>query len=184
MIRTSAKRRREDLAVRRNYLHFGMFIALCMIAMPGLNSLAADPVPDTIGAKTTREKKLTAKVSIDSTELSGMMLREILSELKSEVQGAKAGTIRFEPDPKSGITLTTRIKFKADKEPLDVVLDRMFEASGRPWGYYVNVSTKKDDQLDGAIIIVADPTCRGYPPGDPRNKKPEAKKEDPKKGKP
>jgi len=161
---------------------FGLFIALCLVAMLSLDAFAADPLPDTIGAKTTREKKLKARVSIDSTEQGGMPLREILSELKSEVQGAKAGTIRFDLDPKAGITLTTRIKFKADKEPLDVVLDRMFEASGRPWGYYVNVSTKKDDQTDGAIIIVADPTCRGYPTGDPRNKKADpAKKDAPKK---
>jgi hypothetical protein len=174
----------KELAVRRIYMDFWLFSTGCLLAVPSLDAWAADPIPDTLGAKTTREKKLKAKVSIDSTEDSGMMLREILDELKREVQNAKAGMIRFTPDPKSGITLTTRIKFKADKEPLEVVLDRMFEASGRPWGYYVNVSTKKDDQADGAIIIVADATCRGYPPGDPRNKKADAKKEDAKKGKP
>ena len=32
-------------------------------------------------------------------------------------------------------------------------------------------SATKDDQDDGAMIIVDDPLCRGYPPGDPRNKK-------------
>ena len=36
-------------------------------------------------------------------------------------------------------------------------------------------------RTDGAIIIVADPTCRGYPPGDPRNKKADAKNDPPKK---
>src|SRR5580704_12096525 len=122
MSQTSTEPRWEDLTVRRILIAFGLLIALCLLAMPGFEAWAADPIPDTIGAKTTREKKLKAKVSIDSTEASGMMLREILSELKAEVQGAKAGTIRFDPDPKAGITLTTRIKFKADKEPLEVVL--------------------------------------------------------------
>ena len=157
-----------------------------LLALSSSDLLAADPSPDTTAAKITREKKLKAKISIDSTDGSGMMLREILDEIKASVRdtkvdGAKVGAIRIQPDPKAGITLTTRIKFKVDKETVEDVLDKMFTASGRPWGYYVNVSKKKDDQEDGAIIIVADETCRGYPPGDARNKKSGDKKEEPKK---
>ncbi len=167
---------------------FGSFLPVCawLIATSGFDIQAADPPPDSIAAKKTREEKLKAKISVDSSDGSGMMLREILDEIKSSVRdtkigGKKVGAPRIQPDPKAGITLTTRIKFKVVNEPMEVVLDKMFEASGRPWGYFVNVSTKKDDQEDGAIIIVADPTCRGYPPGDPRNKKGDAK--DPKKDK-
>ncbi len=153
-------------------------LAVCLIA----SIQAADAPPDTVAAKITRETKLKAKISVDSTEGSGMMLREILAEITASVRdakvnGKKVGAVRIKPDPKAGITLTTRIKFKSTDEALDVVLDKMFEASGRPWGYYVNVSTKKDDQDDGAIIIVNDATCRGYPPGDARNKKSGDKKD-------
>jgi hypothetical protein len=156
----------------RRFLTGSAFLALAWLtAASGLDSRAADPVPDSPGAKVTREKKLKAKISVDSSSGSGMSLREIIEEIVGEVRGAKAGTLRIKPDPKAGITLTTRIKFKSDKETVEEVLDKMFKASGRPWGYYVNVSAKKDDQDDGAIIIVADENCRGYPPGDPRNKK-------------
>lgn len=160
-----------------------LMVSALVITTTGIETYAADPVPDSPGAKVTREKKLKAKISVDSSGGSGMMLREIIDEIVGEVRSAKQGTIRIKPDPKAGITLTTRIKFKADKEPLEDVLAKMFDASGRPWGYYVNVSSKKDDQDDGAIIIVADPTCRGFPPGDPRNKKTESKKDEPKKEK-
>jgi hypothetical protein len=169
------------LAVHRILFASTLLPLTCLIAPSSREILAADPPPDSVAAKITREHKLKAVISVDSTDGSGMMLREILDEIKSSVRdakvdGKKVGTIRIQPDPKSGITLTTRIKFKSNKEPLEVVLDKMFEASGRPWGYYVNVSTDKTDQNDGALIIVNDPTCRGYPPGDPRNKKSTDKK--------
>jgi hypothetical protein len=162
--------------VHRIFFGSVLLVLTCLMASSYLDLQAADPTPDSIAAKITRERKLKAKISVDSTEGSGMMLREILDEIKSSVRdakvdGAKVGTVRIQPDPKAGITLTTRIKFKSTNEPLEVVLDKMFEASGRPWGYYVNVSKKKDDQEDGAVIITNDATCRGYPPGDPRNKK-------------
>lgn len=169
--------------MRRIVLGSFFMVAVVVIATAGIETFAADPVPDSPGAKTTREKKLKAKISVDSSGGGGMMLREIIDEIVGEVRSAKAGTIRIKPDPKAGITLTTRIKFKSDKEPLEDVLAKLFDASGRPWGYYVYVSSKKDDQDDGAIIIVADATCRGYPPGDPRNKKADTKKEEPKKDK-
>jgi hypothetical protein len=169
--------------VRRIFAGSILMVSAIALAATSVQTSAADPVPDSPGAKVTREKKLKTKISVDSGGGGGMMLREIIEEIVGEVRGNKGGTIRIKPDPKAGITLTTRIKFKSDKEPLEDVLAKMFEASGRPWGYYVNVSTKKDDQDDGAIIIVADATCRGYPPGDPRNKKSEPKKDEPKKNK-
>ena len=137
---------------------------------------AADQL-ESPGSKITREKKLKAKISVDC---DNMMLREIIAELQGGLKDAKAGTIRIKPDPKAGITLTTRMSIKAKNEPFEKVLDRLLENSGRPWGYYVFVSPKKDDQDDGAIIITNDATCRGFPPGDPRNQK---AKEEPKKKK-
>jgi hypothetical protein len=169
--------------VRRIIVGSIVMVSAMVIAVTSIETNAADPPSDSPGARVTREKKLKTKISVDSSSGSGMMLREIIDEIVGEVRGAKGGTIRIKPDPKAGITLTTRIKFKSDKETVEEVLARMFDASGRPWGYYVNVSTKKDDQDDGAIIIVADPMCRGYPPGDSRNKKTETKKDEPKKSK-
>ncbi len=144
---------------------FGSLLAIsaCLLTFSGFNSQAADAVADSPGAKATREKKLKAKISVDCENL---MLKEIIPELQGGLKDAKQGAIRIKPDPKSGITLTTRMTIKAKNVPFEDVLDKMFADSGRPWGYYVNVSIKKDDQDDGAIIIVADPTCRGYPPGD------------------
>jgi hypothetical protein len=169
--------------VRRIVIGSIVMVSAILLATEGVQINAADPPPDSPGAKITREKKLKAMISVDSSDGGGMMLREIIAEIEGEVRSAKVGTIRIKPDPKAGITLTTRIKFKSNKESVEEVLAKMFDNSGRPWGYYVNVSTKKDDQEDGAIIIVADATCRGYPPGDPRNKKADAKKDVPKKEK-
>jgi hypothetical protein len=174
--------------VRRVVFGATLLLLTYLLASTGVDVQAADPPPDSPAAKLTRETKLKAVISVDSTDGTGMMLREILDEITSSVRdakldGKKVGTIRIKPDPKSGITLTTRIKFKSTKEPVDVVLDKMFEASGRPWGYYVMSSTTKGDQDDGAIIIVNEPECRGYPKGDPRNKKGAAKPDDPKKDK-
>ena len=103
--------------------------SLLLLAVTGLVLEAADPpAPDSPAAKLTRETKLKALISVDSTDGSGMMLREIIDEITSSVRdakvdGKKVGTIRIKPDPKAGITLTTRIKFKSSKEPVDVVLE-------------------------------------------------------------
>jgi len=173
--------------MHRLFLGSTLLLLTCLLASTSVDLKAADPPPaDSPAAKLTRETKLKAVISVDSTDGSGMMLREIIDEITSsvsdaKVDGKKVGKIRIKPDPKSGITLTTRIKFKSTKEPLDVVLDKMFAASGRPWGYYVMSTKDKTSQDDGAIIIVNEPECRGYPPGDPRNKK--AGAEEPKKDK-
>ena len=145
-----------------------------LLAATTFESQAADPPPDSVAAKLTREKKLKAKISVDC---ENMMLKEIIPELQGALKDAKAGTIRIRPDPKAGITLTTRMSIKAKNETFEEVMDKLLTNSGRPWGYYVNVSSKKDDQDDGALIITNDASCRGYPPGDPRNKK----KDEPKK---
>jgi hypothetical protein len=161
----------EGRTVRR--IVFGSILVLCtcLIVTTGLDSQAADPPPDSPGAKITREKKLKAKISVDCEM---QMLKDIIPELQGGLKDAKQGTIRIKPDPKAGITLTTRMTIKAKNVPFEDVLDKLFTDCGRPWGYYVYVSVKKDDQDDGALIIVSDPTCRGYPPGDPRNKKGDA----------
>jgi hypothetical protein len=138
-------------------------VALCLLAGFSVDSLAAD-ISDSPGAKITREKKLKAKITVDC---DNEMLRDIIAELQGGLRDVKAGTVRIKPDPKSGITLTTRMTIKAKNAPFDEVLDKLFSDCGRPWGYYVYVSTKKDDQDDGAIINVADPTCRGYPSATP-----------------
>lgn len=164
-------------------LSLGSLMLTYLIAAPGFDLRAADPPADSLAAKMTREKKLKAKISVDSSSGSGMMIREIIEEIKGEIKSAKVGTIRIKPDPVAGITLTSRSKFEAKNEPLEDVLVKMFKGADKPWGYYVFVSKKKDDQDDGAIIITNDPTCRGYPPGDPRNKKSGGTTEEPKKAK-
>jgi len=159
---------------------FGSMLVLCACQLSFNGGLqAADPPADSVAAKLTREKKLKAKVTLDCENL---MLRELISEIQGALKDAKAGTLRISWDPKA-VTSTTRLTIKCKDMPLEDALDKMFKDSGRPWGYYVVVATKKDDQNDGALFIVADETCRGYPPGDPRNKKTEAKKEEPKKSK-
>lgn len=159
-----------------------LFSLTCLIAFCGLDIQAADAPPDSVAAKLTREKKLKATISVDC---ENQMLKDIIPELQGALKDAKQGTIRIKPDPKAGITLTTRMTIKAKKVTFEEALDTLFTNSGRPWGYYVFVATKKDDQDDGALIIVSDPTCRGYPPGDARNpkSKDEPKKEEKKKTK-
>ncbi|MCE9531570.1 MAG: hypothetical protein K8T89_10680 [Planctomycetes bacterium] len=156
-----------------------LFVSACLIAGSGMSSWAADPTPDSVAAKLTRDKKMKAKIDLDC---DNMMLRELIEELKGGLKDAKVGTVRISIDPKSkgSITLTTRMSIKCKKMTFEDALDKMLTDSGRPWGYYINVSAKKDDQDDGAIFIVADATCRGYPPGDARNPKPKEEVKKPK----
>lgn len=168
--------------MRRILLAAVFFLSACFLADIKPAAWAADPTPDSVAAKLTREKKMTAKVTLDC---ENMMLRDMIPELQGGLKDAKAGALRISIDPKSkgSITLTTRLTIKCKGMTFEDAMDKMLKDSGRAWGYYINVATKKDDQDDGALFIVADETCRGYPPGDPRNKKTEVKKEDPKKDK-
>ena len=59
---------------------------ICLIVDSGFRQPGGRPPADTIAAKITREKKLKAKISVDSSEGSGMMLREILDEIKSSAR--------------------------------------------------------------------------------------------------
>jgi hypothetical protein len=169
-----SKRLPEGLPVRRISIGFAIFLAAFMLGAAADSVRAADPVPDSAAAKLTREKKLKLKVTLDC---ENMFLAEIMDEMKGSVKDAKLGTLRFKWDPMGVSAKTTRMTIKCKDMPLEDALDKLLTDSGRPWGYYVMVSTKKDDQDDGAIFIGTDATCRGYPPGDPRNKKaPEPKK--------
>jgi hypothetical protein len=164
--------------VRRLVFAPVLLVCACLLVTWGADSQAADPTPDSPGAKITREKKLKAKVTLDC---DNMMLKDLIDEIRGALKDAKAGTIRIKWDPKA-VTGTTRMTIKCKNMPLEDALDKMLTDSGRPWGYYVMVTAKKDDQDDGAIFILADATCRGYMPGDPRNKKGDATdKKDPKK---
>jgi hypothetical protein len=157
------------------------FVPLALLILGSEDAIrAAEPVPDSIAAKLTREKKLKVKVTLDC---QNMFLFDILEEMKGAVKDAKLGTLRFKWDTMGVSAKTTRMTIKCKDMPLEDALDKMLTDSGRPWGYHVIVSKKKDDQDDGAVFIGTDSSCRGYPPGDPRNKKSEPKKDEPKKNK-
>lgn len=166
--------------MRRIFIGCSLFLITSLILSTDCQTRAADPVQDSVAAKLTREKKLKVKVTLDCPN---MFMSDILDEMKGAVKDAKLGTLRVKWDPMGVSAKTTRMTLKCKDMPLDEALDKMLTDSGRPWGYHVIVSTKKDDQDDGAIFIGTDATCRGYPPGDPRNKKTDSKKDEPKKSK-
>jgi hypothetical protein len=162
LVRHLSNTRTENRLVR-HILPFAVLLgAIVLIA----NSANAED--ETAGHRSTKEK-LKQKITL---ELDNVMLREIIDELRGAVKGGTA--MRIKPDPKDGITLTSRFTIKAKDETLESVLDKLLKEKN--WGYYIQ-NGPAGSQDDGAIVLVAKP-WRGSPNDDTKTKKDDPKKKE------
>jgi hypothetical protein len=139
-------------------------------------SSAEDPKLS-VGAKTTIEKKLPVKISLD---VKNVMIRNVIEEIDAAMAEAKGGKVRIKPKPGDGVTLTTRVTLSVKNAPLEEVLDLLVKNVDRGWGWYVHVG-KPGEQDDGAIYITTNSKDRKYPNAGGGDKKDNPKKDDSKK---
>jgi hypothetical protein len=157
-------------------LLFGIALAAATVTLAMLGfapTKAADP--ETARVKATREKMLPAKLKLD---IDKKMLRAIITgDLPDAVKDATGLTVKIEPAPGSGVTLTSSFELKGEMT-LAEALDKL--CADKSWGWYVNIA-KPGDQKDGAIFLTTNPKEHGYKEGTgPATGKEVAKKEEPK----
>jgi TolA-binding protein len=113
------------------------------------------PEKDTKAAAATRAKKLQAKVTVTFDDTP---LKEVLEELKSQVEAAATGSLSFKLE--SGVSMNQKITFTAKDKTLEQVLTGIFTKVGL--GYYV--LSKEKDRYDGWVVVKPGKE-RGYPEG-------------------
>jgi len=161
--------------VTRLFSALTLATAAAVLALPpDLATFAAD-TPETPKVKSTREKVLPAKLKLD---VDKKMLRAIISDdLPAAVKEATGITLKIEPAPGSGVTLTSSFELKGEMTLAEALTKLCEEKS---WGWYVNVA-KPGDQKEGAIFLTTNPKERGYKEGTgPSAAKEVAKKDEPK----
>jgi hypothetical protein len=157
--------------VSRRFLGLFVTAALALLARPDLPTADAQESPR---VKATREKMLPAKLKLD---VDKKMLRAIISDdLPRAIKEATMLTLRIEPAPGAGVTLTSSFELKGEMT-LEEALNKLVEE--KSWGWYVNVG-RPGDQKDGAIFLTTNPKERGYKEGTGPKGKEMAKKDDPK----
>jgi hypothetical protein len=139
------------LTVRRLMLTTSVFAA-CLIGFASL--YAADKGDDTPKAAKTRQA-LKTKISVDYKETT---LRDIVDDLKDQVQEKAKIKLSVLIDNKGGVSNNTKFTYKADDKALEEVLDEMFKKNDL--GYIV--ISQKGNAYDGALRIVKGKE-RGYP---------------------
>lgn len=148
-----------------------------VVLMVSSDVTSADEPKLSQGAKTTIEKKLPVKITLD---VKNIMVRDLLLEIDAAMAEAKGGKIRIKPKPGDGVTLTTRVTINVKNATLEEVMDLMIKNVDRGWGWYVN-NGKPTDQDDGAIFITTNSKDRKFAGAGGDTKKEDPKKEDPKK---
>ena len=151
--------------------------AVAVVALPALpESQAADP-PESARVKTIREKVLPAKVKLD---VDKKMLRAIIGDdLPAAIKEATGVTVKIEPAPGQGVTLTSSFELKGEMTVAEA-LDKL--CADKSWGWHVNVG-KPGDQKDGAIFLTTNGKEHGYKEGTGPGAGKEVAKKDPPKGK-
>ena len=113
---------------------------------------------DTKKAADTR-KKLQTEISVAYKET---LLRDVIDDLKEKVEG-----ITVIPDTKNGVNLNAKITYKAEKKPLEEVLNGICDKADL--GYFV--ISQKANGYDGSLKLTRGKE-RGYPKGEEPKEKP------------
>jgi hypothetical protein len=138
--------------VRRLMLTASLFAA-CLMGL--VNLYAADKDDDTPKAAATR-KLLKTKVTVNFKDTP---LKDIIEEIQDQVQDKTKKKLGVRVDNKGGVSNNTKFTYKADNQPLDEVLDKMFKKNDL--GYLV--ISQRNNAYDGTLFIVKG-GARGYPP--------------------
>jgi hypothetical protein len=131
-----------------------MLVIASLLIMCTLSLWAAEK--DTPAAKNTREKKLTAKISVDWKETP---LQDIVKEIKDQIKEATDQELSIKFD--TGVSGNKKLTFSGKEMPLADVLDGAFKKANL--GYIV--VSKEKDRMDGWILITQGEE-RGYPKGE------------------
>ena len=133
---------------------------------------AADP--ESARVKTIREKVLPHKLKLD---IDKKMLRPIITDdLPAAIKEATGVTVKIQPAPGQGVTLTSSFELKGEMTVADA-LDKL--CADKSWGWYVHVG-KAGDQKDGEILLTTNSKEHGYKEGTGPGGKATAKKDEPK----
>jgi hypothetical protein len=139
-----------------------------LIACPLLLLIAAPlwAADDTKKAADTR-KKLQTPISVAYKDT---LLRDVIDDLKEKVEG-----LTFLPDTKNGVNLNSKITYKADKKPVEEVLNGICDKADL--GYFV--ISQKSNGYDGSVKVTRGKE-RGYAEGQEKPKTEDKPKEKPK----
>ncbi len=140
------------------------FLMACPLLLVAAGALwGAD---DTKKAADTR-KKLQTEISVTYKEA---LLRDVIDDLKEKVEG-----VTFIPDTKNGVNLNAKITYKAEKKPLEEVLNGICDKADL--GYFV--ISQKGNGYDGSLKLTRGKE-RGYAEGQEKPKVEDKPKEKPK----
>jgi hypothetical protein len=161
---------------RRLVPFLSLAAAVAVVALTTLpQSHAADP--ESARVKTIREKVLPAKIKLD---VDKKMLRAIITDdLPAQIKEVTGVTVKIEPAPGQGVTLTSSFELKGEMTVTEA-LDKL--CADKSWGWYVNLG-KAGDQKDGAIFLTTNGKEHGYKEGTGPAAGKEVAKKDPPKGK-
>jgi hypothetical protein len=112
---------------------------------------AAEDTPK--AAKTRQALKTKISVSFKDTPL-----RDIIDEIKDQVQDRAKVKLSVLVDTKGGVSNNTKFTYKADDKPLEEIFDEMLKKNDL--GYIV--ISQRGNAYDGALRIVKG-GARGYP---------------------
>src|SRR5690242_4213836 len=105
----------------RRFLLIASLFAVCLMGL--VNGYAADKDDDTPKAAATR-KLLKTKVTVNFKDTP---LKDIIEEIQDQVQDKTKKKMGVRVDNKGGVSNNTKFTYKADDEPLDELLDKMFK---------------------------------------------------------
>lgn len=127
--------------------------ALFAATLAGLaNACAADKDDESPKVAATR-KLLKTKISVDFKDA---LLRDVVTDIQDQIKEQANKKLSVLIDTKGGVSLNTKFTYKADKKPLEEVLDELLKKNDL--GYII--VTK--GAYPGALQIVKG-KARGYP---------------------
>jgi hypothetical protein len=125
---------------------------------------------DTPAAKATRER--LKKIILDDLDYKEEMTRIIFDDLKRESDNK----VSFKIDTTTGMSMNTRLTYKAKNVSLEKVLNDLSDKNGFGWFVYSNPKDPNDRYNGWVVLRKADKKERGYPAGkEPKETKEEKK---------
>ncbi len=128
----------------RRFLLTASLFAVCLMGF--VNGYAADKDDDTPKAAATR-KLLKTKVTVNFKDTP---LKDIIEEIQDQIMDKTKKKVGVRVDNKGGVSNNTKFTYKADNEPLDELLDKMFKKNDL--GYIV--ISQRNNAYDGTLLIV------------------------------
>ena len=114
---------------------------------------------ETLAAKATRDR--LKKIIIDELDYKEEMTRVIFADLKRESNNK----VSFKIDTATGMSMNTRLSYKAKKVPLEQVLNDLADKYDFGWFVYSNPKDKNDRYNGWVVLRKGKGKERGYEAG-------------------